>query len=400
MNVLITDGENRSALAVTRSLGRKGCRVVVTGRGFPNLSASSKFCRKAYRVLDPLQNHREYAESIIEVVKKEKIDIIFPITEPSIYLLNHSREKLPPNVILACSDTDKMAAVSNKIALFQLAEKLHVPIPRTIYLSGPGDLCHCISDIDHFPVVIKPAFSRILGEGGFLVGKVCYANSKKDLIEIYARNRSLLYPSMIQEKIIGPGTGLFTLYDIDRHLVLFSHRRLKEKPPWGGVSVVSESVLLDEKMIDDAGKLLSAVNWSGVAMVEFKRDLRDGQAKLIEINGRFWGSLKLAIECGIDFPSLYFDYLLGNCKSFPVRDFKIGHKLKWFLGTLDHLLILIKQRRNEFDFSINSEVKVKAMKDFFKIWEKNTSFDVFDKKDPLPFFIEAQSYLQEALKIK
>ena len=136
-----------------------------------------------------------------------------------------------------------------------------------------------------------------------------YAENKAILENLYKTKEVLKYPSMIQEKIIGPGTGLFTLYDKNRHLALFSHKRIREKPPSGGVSVVSESVPLDNEMVDAADKLLSAVGWTGVAMVEFKRDVRDGKAKLMEINGRFWGTLQLAVASGVDFPVLLIEYL-------------------------------------------------------------------------------------------
>ena len=59
---------------------------------------------------------------------------------------------------------------------------------------------------------------------------------------------------MIQEKINGPGTGIFTLFDKNRHLTLFSHQRLLEKPPSGGVSVISESVPLDAELVEAAPK--------------------------------------------------------------------------------------------------------------------------------------------------
>ena len=162
---------------------------------------------------------------------------------------------------------------------------------------------------------------------------------------------------MIQEKIIGPGTGLFTLYDTNRHLALFSHRRIREKPPSGGVSVVSESVPLDKEMVAAADKLLSAVGWTGVAMVEFKRDLKDGKAKLMEINGRFWGTLQLAVSSGVDFPVLLLEYLQGKPPADPIANYEIGHKLKWFLGTLDHLIIRLKNRDIDLNLPPNSAVE-------------------------------------------
>lgn len=113
------------------------------------------------------------------------------------------------------------------------------------------------------------------------------------------------------------------------------------------MSVVCESVPLDAEMIEASKKLLAAVDWQGVAMVEFKRDVRDGKAKLMEINGRFWGSLQLAIASGIDFPVLYLKWLLQGEQNESLKDnYKIGLQMKWLLGTLDHLLIRIKHNDN------------------------------------------------------
>jgi predicted ATP-grasp superfamily ATP-dependent carboligase len=401
MHVLVTDGEQRSSLAVVRSLGKKGINLAVTGTQVRNLASCSRYCRKGYLVPKPLQAGAEYVLAIREIVIKTGVKVIFPMTDLSIHLLNPVRNSFPPEVILACAETDKMEAVSNKVSLFRLAEKLDIGIPRTIYIEGSADLQKRVGEIENFPVVVKPALSRTPEGQKFLIGGVRYAASKKELEYLYSNNPVLRYPSMIQEKIIGPGTGLFTLYDKNRHLALFSHRRLREKPPSGGVSVLSESVPLDEEMVEAAGRLLSAVKWTGVAMVEFKRDQRDGRAKLMEINGRFWGTLQLAIACGIDFPALLLDYLQEKTStSFPVKDYREAYRLKWLLGTLDHLLIRLQNSQEELNLPPGSPSKLKALFDFLRIWEKNVSFDVFDLNDTGPFFFECRSYLHQLMSGK
>jgi predicted ATP-grasp superfamily ATP-dependent carboligase len=57
-------------------------------------------------------------------------------------------------------------------------------------------------------------------------------------------------------------------------------------------------------MVPWAVSLLKELQWAGVADVEFMIDPRDGTPKLMEINPRFWSSLYLALECGVDFPWL------------------------------------------------------------------------------------------------
>lgn len=398
INVLVTDGENRSALAVTRSLGRMGCSVVVTSLEAGSLASSSKYCKLGLQVPDPLRDGSDYLKSIIEIVKKERIEFIFPVTDQSINLLNRGRSDLTKSATLGCPPEEMIKAISDKMNLFHLAEQLIIPIPKTLYLSSNKDLSMNINKIGNYPVVVKPAFSKIQQGESFLSGGVKYASSKEELEHLYKTSAVLHYPSMIQEKIVGPGTGLFTLYDNNRHLALFSHRRLREKPPSGGVSVVCESVPLEEEMVEDAGRLLSAVGWNGVAMVEFKRDQRDGRAKLMEINGRFWGSLQLAMVCGVDFPALLLDHLQGKDPSFPLRDYEVGRKLKWFFGTLDYLLIRLKYSSERLNLSSEAPSRWKSVAEFLRIWEKNTSFDVFDRKDRGPFWFEARAYIHQILR--
>jgi predicted ATP-grasp superfamily ATP-dependent carboligase len=248
--------------------------------------------------------------------------------------------------------------------------------------------------VHQFPVVIKPAMSKIPIKDGFLSTGVRYAHDKAELEKLYETEPALDFPSMIQEKVIGPGTGLFTLFQNGRHLALFSHQRLREKPPSGGVSVVCESVALDEEMVEASKKLLAAVDWQGVAMVEFKRDIRDGHAKLMEINGRFWGSLQLAIASGVDFPVLFLHMLTQSAQKRGADDnYRIGLRMKWFLGTLDYLLIRFHTKDSALDLPPGSGSKAKALYEFLKLAEKGTVFDVIDRKDIGPFCNEIQYYL-------
>lgn len=361
------------------------------------LASCSRFCAKSMQVPDPMTNRGRCGESIRDIVAGEGIDFIFPVTEQTITLLNGIRQTLPGQVILACPPSEQMEAVSDKSRLCRLAQKLGVSAPQTVFLAGAEDLASAMDRIQQYPVVIKPSFSRIDDGGNTVAATVKYAAGPAELEELYATNPALRHPSLIQEKIVGPGTGLFTLFDRDRHLALFSHRRLREKPPSGGVSVVSESVELDEDMVEAAEKLLTAVGWSGVAMVEFKRDRRDGKAKLMEINGRFWGSLQLSIASGIDFPALLLDYLQGVKPGETLRTYRIGHTLKWFFGTLDHLLIRLKHTDAELFLPPEAPSKWQAVVDFLKVAGEGTSFDVFDRDDPRPFLCEAAGYLRQAL---
>jgi hypothetical protein len=110
----------------------------------------------------------------------------------------------------------------------------------------------------------------------------------------------------------------------------FTHKRVADKLKSGGTSIVRESATFPE-MEAAATELLTALEWKGVAMVEFKGDPATGQFWFIEINPRFWGSLALPVYCGIDFPYLMFQLLEGNSPP-PTMTYPTGVRVGWMMG--------------------------------------------------------------------
>ena len=116
--------------------------------------------------------------------------------------------------------------------------------------------------------------------------------------------------------------------------------------------------------------LLNALDWFGVAMVEFKLDPRDGIPKLMEVNPRFWGSLALSIEAGVNFPYLLYRMSLGE-RFKPVHDYEIGKRVRWLLpGDILHF--------------IHNPRRLSILPEFLDFWDPNTAYDIISLKDPLP----------------
>ena len=93
--------------------------------------------------------------------------------------------------------------------------------------------------------------------------------------------------------------------------------------------------------MDQAEELLRRIEWQGVAMVECKVDSVTGRPYLMEVNGRFWGSLQLAVDAGVDFPVMLVRLALGLPVA-PVSDWRSGVKLRWCLGEVDHVLARLR----------------------------------------------------------
>jgi hypothetical protein len=148
-------------------------------------------------------------------------------------------------------------------------------------------------------------------------------------------------PTLLQEFVPGDGYGIFALFSDGKPRAWFAHRRLRDVVATGSGSAFRESIPLDARMKTYAERLLTALRWHGVAMVEFKVDSRDGVPKLMEVNGRFWNSLPLAIAAGMDFPFLLYRLAIDGDIA-PMNSYKVGVRSRWLLGDLRHLISVVQ----------------------------------------------------------
>jgi predicted ATP-grasp superfamily ATP-dependent carboligase len=200
------------------------------------------------------------------------------------------------------------------------------------------------------------------------------------------------YPLLVQGRISGPGLGIFMLTCEGRPLASFAHRRIREKPPTGGVSVYSESVAARDDLAKDAKAILAHYRWSGVAMVEFKEEASTGTPYLMEVNGRFWGSLQLAIDAGVDFPLLAVRMALGEDVP-PVDTYQLGARSRWLWGDVDHLLWVLRRGRRFRDAFPQIPSALTAMRRFLT-WRPGDRLDVLRVTDPEPFLRESMQWLR------
>jgi predicted ATP-grasp superfamily ATP-dependent carboligase len=175
-------------------------------------------------------------------------------------------------------------------------------------------------------------------------------------------------------------------------LAMFAHRRIREKPPSGGVSVLRESIPLEKVLVDPALRLLQHVRWHGVAMVEFKVDRATNMPILMEINGRFWGSLQLAIDAGMNFPWLLFQLAAGQAVVPPDHGYRCGIKSRWLLGDLDHLLIRLRKPDAALNLPPGSPSKWQCVRDFAKCFNRDTFYEIEKLGDMHPFLYELRQY--------
>ena len=301
MRVLVTDGRYKHALAAVRALGRENIEVVV-GTQRKGICSYSKFCSSTHTYPSP-SNEEVFISSILKCIKDENIDVLIPIGYETNRAISKNKAIFQGKVGLLLSDFEKMSLAGDKSRTAQLAREVGVPTPREYELGDPEIT---------FPLVVKDRLGA---------GKVRYINTKEELEGINLNN------VVVQEYVMGEGYGFFALMKGGVAKAIFMHKRLREYPITGGPSTMAESVY-DPQLEKEGLKMLEALKWDGVAMVEFKKDARSGEFKLMEVNPKFWGSLDLAIASGVNFPSLMAKLTLGEDFP-PIRDYLIGVKFRW-----------------------------------------------------------------------
>jgi predicted ATP-grasp superfamily ATP-dependent carboligase len=392
MSLLATDGEQRSTLAVVRALGAAGVQVAVGSSRPECLAGSSRYCTKRI-CYPPPEDGPAFVAFLLRELTRERWDVLLPMTDLSMQLLAPARSSIPSSVRFPIPGQEQVTLAQDKQQMLYLAGKAGIACPRTIILEDTDELEEVAKKVQ-YPVVIKPRFSRCIREGKTVSGTVQYAHDPSELIALYRRMDGMIPRPLIQEKLEGEGKGVFLLVWNGELKAAFCHRRLREKPPWGGASVYCESVPLDQDLVEKSFALLKAVGWQGVAMVEFKVDQRDRRAKLMEVNGRFWGSLQLAVDAGVNFPLMLYRLAMGENVSSKF-DYRVGVKSRWLLGDLDHLLI-----RLTYSGPMNGAMsclgsKSRAMLKFMKLYETNMRFDVMRLDDPGPAWFEMKKYVAD-----
>jgi len=281
--------------------------------------------------------------------------------------------------------------VTNKARLLEYAAQCGVPVPRTHVVDGRAQL-RAVIDRVAYPAVVKPIRSRIRTAAGWALGSAHYADCRETLERLFDDYDYLASsPTLIQERIIGPGVGMFALFDHGTLIAEFSHRRLREKPPAGGASVLCESRPVDARLRAFAIRLLGSIGWHGVAMMEYKQDRRTGECVLMEVNGRFWGSLELAVAAGVDFPYLAFALARG-VRPGAMPTYAAGVKNRWLLGDLDHLLLRLFRSADALDLPGGAPSALRTLVDFLRLVQPQLHYDVLSRSDWRPFATELLHY--------
>ncbi|HLF25797.1 MAG TPA: DegT/DnrJ/EryC1/StrS family aminotransferase [Anaerolineae bacterium] len=295
ISVLIPDGENEHVLWVARSLansGRVRLHVLSNKRWTP--VRLSRHCAYEFRPIGT--DYAARVAALSDMTHREHIDVILPVSEEGVLFAAAKRDALSGLAALPPIPTlEALNIARNKWQLNQFASQHSLPVPEALAVTLDAEFDRRLSELE-YPVLLKPA-ALTDGQG------IRRFEMPSELRAFLADQDEQRFKDnyLVQTFVPGSDVGLSVLcragevlaYTIQRGLISAAHR-------FGPLTAMEFIPQAD--VLEIGHKLLAALRWSGVAHIDFRLDNRDGRAKIIEMNARYWGSLLGSLVAGVNFP--------------------------------------------------------------------------------------------------
>jgi protein-tyrosine-phosphatase/predicted ATP-grasp superfamily ATP-dependent carboligase len=378
--VLVLGRDTRSFLSVIRSLGRARHEVHVAWCPADTPALRSKYIQTVHEIpqYDP--------DGLAALLAGVHFDLVIPCDDFAILPLQQNRARLEAAARLYLLSDEAFALCSDKRKTYELAERLGIALPRQRIATTVLEVEEA-AGVFGWPLVLKPMRSVVVAGAR---GEVRKVRSTAE-IKVFADAMLAGGPLLVQENFIGIGAGVEVLCYEGEVLAAFEHERVHE-PVQGGGSTYRKSVPLSPDRLEAASRLMRAMRYTGVGMVEFKVNPATGSWVLMEINGRFWGSLPLSLAAGADFPRYLYEMLVEGRREFP-RQYSHGVyarnwmlDLRWLAGNL------LTDRR---DPTLMTRPLWKVMLEPLNLPREHS--DTFTWDDPSPGFEEVAQFLRREL---
>lgn len=381
--ICIPDYAGKHVIEGARSLARDGDNVTLAtwNTGKVQSFFKSNCISELIKVSSPCECALEFAEEVASLADTGNFDVILPFGLNAVEALVQSASRVRYERRAMLPSVDVFNLLNNKDSLETFARDIGVSTPLTFKIIDRTELKDVQSKVI-YPLVIK--VTNFSGVNGGLR----YANNLSELEQAWdvlveqANEKSASV--IVQEFIPGKVHDVCTLSISGKPVRLLTQIRELMYPIYGGVGAVN--ITTDDQLLRlNAEKLIIESGYHGPAQVEFKKDSRTGEYKLIEFNPKLWGTLPLSISAGVSFPELIRDYVLGENLHYQ-NEYKVGLRYNFWMP----LAFLAKlQLFREFGFSQ-------------KEWE-TPYIDVrndFDIKDVRPDFHRALSTILTLFKRK
>jgi protein-tyrosine-phosphatase/predicted ATP-grasp superfamily ATP-dependent carboligase len=309
--VLVLGNDTRSFLATVRSLGRAGLDVHAAPFGFRSPALRSRYISHIHWLPYYIAGSGEWLESITALLESEGFDLVIPCDERTLIPLHLHAAQLSRLSPLAIPGAPAIDIYFDKHLTRELAHSLGIPVAFG-RLIEPGDTAASLIAEAGLPLAVKPAQSYVASRL-FSRNQVVIASDRQTLEEalLAARQTKYLFEVLFE----GRGVGVSVLASKGAVLQAFEHWRVREL---AGSSYYRVSAPASPALTDAVVKMVRAVDFTGIAMFEFRLNEANGTWVLLEVNARPWGSLPLPVALGVDFPYRWYQLLVEGVETPPV----------------------------------------------------------------------------------
>lgn len=366
-------GGDHPGLGVARSLGRHGIPVYVVDDTLC-ISRFSHYAKRIIRV-DNILGERKTVDAVLKIGRRLKLHgwVLIATRDETVAAFSKYRAELGEIFSLTTGEWESIQWAWDKKRTYELAETLGIPCPKTFNLTSADELPSLYA---HLPLAIKPAVK----ENFFYAtgAKAWRANTTQELSDLYLRAARQIRPEeiLIQEIIPGGGSDQYSWCAFVQkgrpHSTLIARRARQHPREFGRAATYVETV--DAPEIEGlAERFVRAINYNGLVEIEFKRDPRDGQFKLLDVNARAWGFHSIGSGCGVDFPWLLYADQVG----LPIEPVRAKAGTGW--------LRLLTDIPTAISDMANGTLTVSA---YLRSLCATRVESVFSWSDPLPFVAE------------
>lgn len=301
-------GGGCNTLGILRGLGRRGIPMILlnTRTERNDMVRYSRYACKKLTCPDPKESEAQFVNFLLDFGRQMgRKCVIIPHEDTEVMALCRHAKELEPYYLLPMPTFETIQKLVNKKLFYKLLDDMSIPHPKTYFPEDITELRSIGREID-YPYIIKPAYSQMFAKA---FRKKCFLiNASQDLDQAADKLSGTNLEVVIQEII--PGNEIYTLYTYfnrsSEPVTVFGYDKVRQFPVDFGVGTLCKSMWLSHPS-ELAIKLLKAIEYHGIAEPEFKKDPRDGEYKLLEINARATVQNRLPAACGLD--NEYMAYL-------------------------------------------------------------------------------------------
>jgi predicted ATP-grasp superfamily ATP-dependent carboligase len=318
VKALVLSGETPSACAVVRGLYAVGFEVTVLAQAWYSPAGLSRCCASS-------RTAGVWKSADLERIAVElAADVVVPVTEGDLARLAPVRERVQFRSRVVAPTPQALDEATDKTFTSKAAEALGVAIPPQ-WIYAAEDAAVSVAPAP-FPLIAKPGRSRTLRPDGTVGGGTAqYVADLASLRVFQATNAALGLDTIVQLPVRGSAVLASVLVREDgAPSLVFVHRRMREARPEGGPSASAMSMSPEARFVEPALNLARALGLVGVpAQFEFRVD-GDRPPVLLDVNPRPWGTLGLALDCGVNFYGLAARHAVDDELPAPPPPYRAG----------------------------------------------------------------------------